>query len=93
METSATKSDASKAALSAFSEAMALDLWDSGIKVLVVYPGLVDTELFSLPDGYQVVPILCYHQFGAGNRAQAIMKAIQAGLIQPESNAMAGTVD
>lgn len=42
--------DASKAALSAFSEAMAVDLWDSGVKVLIVYPGLVDTELFSLPD-------------------------------------------
>jgi short-subunit dehydrogenase len=42
--------DASKAAMTAFSEAMAIDLWDSGVKVLVVYPGLVDTELFSLPD-------------------------------------------
>jgi NAD(P)-dependent dehydrogenase (short-subunit alcohol dehydrogenase family) len=42
--------DASKAAVTAFSEAMAMDLWDSGIKVLVVYPGVVDTELFSLPE-------------------------------------------
>lgn len=42
--------DASKAALTAFSEAMAIDVWGSGVKVLVVYPGLVDTELFSLPD-------------------------------------------
>jgi short-subunit dehydrogenase len=42
--------DASKAALTAFSEAMAVELWDTGVKVLVVYPGLVDTELFSLPD-------------------------------------------
>jgi short-subunit dehydrogenase len=42
--------DASKAALTAFSEAMAIDLWETGVKVLVVYPGLVDTELFSLPD-------------------------------------------
>ena len=42
--------DASKAALTAFSECAAVDLWDSGVKVLVVYPGLVDTELFSLPD-------------------------------------------
>lgn len=41
--------DASKAALSAFSEAAAVDLWGSGVKVLVVYPGLVDTELFSIP--------------------------------------------
>ncbi len=42
--------DASKAALSVFSEAMAADLWDDGIKVLVVYPGVVDTPLFTLPD-------------------------------------------
>jgi short-subunit dehydrogenase len=42
--------DASKAALSVFSEAMAVDLWDTGVRVLVVYPGVVDTELFSIPD-------------------------------------------
>jgi NAD(P)-dependent dehydrogenase (short-subunit alcohol dehydrogenase family) len=42
--------DASKAALTVFSEAMAIDLWDLGIKVLTVYPGVVDTELFTIPD-------------------------------------------
>jgi NAD(P)-dependent dehydrogenase (short-subunit alcohol dehydrogenase family) len=47
--------DASKAALTAFSESMAVDLWQTGIKVLVVYPGLVDTELFSLPDNDPVI--------------------------------------
>ncbi len=47
--------DASKAALSAFSESMAVDLWPSGIKVLVVYPGLVDTELASVPGNDPVV--------------------------------------
>ena len=31
--------DASKAALTAFSEAMAVDLWETGVKVMVVYPG------------------------------------------------------
>jgi short-subunit dehydrogenase len=41
---------ASKAALAVFSEAMAVDLWDTGVKVTVVYPGVVDTELFTLPD-------------------------------------------
>ncbi len=29
---------------------MAVDIWDSGVKVTVVYPGVVDTELFTLPD-------------------------------------------
>src|SRR5450631_451038 len=42
--------DASKAAIAVFSEAMAVDLWDTGVKVTVVYPGVVDTELFTLPD-------------------------------------------
>ena len=51
-----TAYDASKAALSAFSEAMAIDLWDTGIKVLVVYPGVVDTELFSLPGNDPIPP-------------------------------------
>ena len=41
---------ASKAAVAVFSESMAVDLWDSGVKVMVVYPGIVDTELFHLPD-------------------------------------------
>ncbi len=41
---------ASKAALTVFSESMAVDLWDTGVRVLVVYPGVVDTELFTLPD-------------------------------------------
>jgi NAD(P)-dependent dehydrogenase (short-subunit alcohol dehydrogenase family) len=42
--------DASKAALSVFSEAMAVDLWDTGVRVNIVYPGVVDTPLFSVPD-------------------------------------------
>ncbi len=36
--------------MAVFSEAMAVDLWETGVKVTVVYPGVVDTELFSLPD-------------------------------------------
>lgn len=47
--------DASKAALSAFSEAMAVDLWDTGVRVMVVYPGLVDTELCHQEDNDPVV--------------------------------------
>ena len=47
--------DASKAALSVFSEAMAVDLWGQGVKVLVVYPGLVDTDLLHAPGNEPVV--------------------------------------
>ena len=41
---------ASKAALTAFSESMAIDLRDTGVGVHIVNPGVLDTELFHLPD-------------------------------------------
>jgi NAD(P)-dependent dehydrogenase (short-subunit alcohol dehydrogenase family) len=41
---------ASKAALSAWSECMQVDLRDTDVKIHVVYPGVIDTELFHLPD-------------------------------------------
>lgn len=42
--------DASKSALSVFAEAMAIDVWDEGIRVNIIYPGVVDTPLFTVPD-------------------------------------------
>ena len=47
--------DASKAALTAFGEAMAIDLWDTGVKVLTVYPGLFATELVDAPGNEPLV--------------------------------------
>lgn len=47
---------ASKAALAVFSESMAVDLWDTGVKVMIVYPGVIDTELFQLPDNDPLLP-------------------------------------
>ncbi len=41
---------ASKAAISAFAECMQVDLRDTKVKIHVVYPGVIDTELFHLPD-------------------------------------------
>jgi len=41
---------ASKAALTAWSEAMCVDLAETDVKVHVVNPGIIDTELFRLPD-------------------------------------------
>jgi short-subunit dehydrogenase len=40
---------ASKAALAVFSESLAVDLWETGVRTMTVYPGVVDTELFTLP--------------------------------------------
>ena len=48
--------DASKAALSVFAEAMAIDVWDLGIRVNIVYPGVVDTPLFLVPDNDPLSP-------------------------------------
>ncbi|GAC1316588.1 MAG: SDR family oxidoreductase [Acidimicrobiales bacterium] len=66
--------DASKSALAVFSEAMAIDLWGTGVRVLVVYPGVVDTELFTIPDndplpaGIDPIPV--------GEMVDGIMDAI-----------------
>ena len=41
---------ATKAAITTFSECLAIELWQSPIEVHVVNPGVIDTELFTLPD-------------------------------------------
>lgn len=41
---------ASKFALTGWSEALALDLWGTGVKVKVVTPGAIDTEIWYHPD-------------------------------------------
>jgi len=41
---------ATKAAITLFSESMAVDLHGTGVTVHVVNPGIIDTELFHLPD-------------------------------------------
>jgi NAD(P)-dependent dehydrogenase (short-subunit alcohol dehydrogenase family) len=41
---------ASKAAITAFSESMAVDLRDTDVRIHVINPGVLDTELFHLPD-------------------------------------------
>lgn len=73
--------DASKAALTAFSEAMAVDLWDTGIKVLVVYPGLVDTELFSIPDN-DPLPETPVTPVPVSQLVEAVFGALESGAAQ-----------
>jgi NAD(P)-dependent dehydrogenase (short-subunit alcohol dehydrogenase family) len=41
---------ASKAAISAWAECLQVDLRDTDVKLHVLYPGVIDTELFHLPD-------------------------------------------
>jgi NAD(P)-dependent dehydrogenase (short-subunit alcohol dehydrogenase family) len=72
--------DASKAAMTVFSESMAVDLWETGIKVLVVYPGLVDTELFSLPDNDPVLAAL--DPVPVSELVEGVFDALDRGAIQ-----------
>lgn len=69
--------DTSKAALAVFSEAMAIDLWDTGIDVAVVYPGLFDTELFSLPDND--APVTGIDPAPVSELVEAVMSGLRAG--------------
>jgi NAD(P)-dependent dehydrogenase (short-subunit alcohol dehydrogenase family) len=55
---------ATKAAISAWAECLQVDLRDTGVKVHVLYPGVIDTELFHLPDndplgntGVEMLPV------------------------------------
>jgi short-subunit dehydrogenase len=69
--------DASKAALSAFSEAMAIDLWDSTVGVLAVYPGLIATELLDAPDNEPVTGGV--EAITTDEVASAVLDALAAG--------------
>ncbi|MBF6555586.1 MAG: SDR family oxidoreductase [Acidimicrobiales bacterium] len=72
--------DASKAAVTAFSESMAVDLWETGVKVLVVYPGLVDTDLFSLPDNDPVLAAI--EPVPVSELVDGVFAALDRGVIQ-----------
>ena len=47
---------ATKAAISAWAECMKVDLRDTDVGIHVVYPGIIDTELFHLPDNDPLPP-------------------------------------
>ena len=66
---------ASKAALTAFSESMAVDLRDTGVGVHIVNPGVIDTELFHLPDNEEG-----FHQEVDALPADAIVQPVLAML-------------
>lgn len=72
--------DASKAALAVFSEASAIDLWETGVRTLTVYPGVVDTDLFRVPDNDPMtadVPVIGVDELVAG-----VMDAIAADALE-----------
>jgi NAD(P)-dependent dehydrogenase (short-subunit alcohol dehydrogenase family) len=72
--------DASKAAVTAFSESMAIDLWETGVRILIVYPGLVDTELFSLPDNDPVLAAI--EPVPVSELVDGVFDALERGAVQ-----------
>ena len=67
---------ASKFALCGWSEAIAVDLWDSGIVIRLVNPGPIDTEIWDLPDNDD--PIYSGPKITADEMAQGIVTAMES---------------
>lgn len=66
---------ASKFALCGWSEATAVDLWDSGIKVRLVNPGPIDTEIWDLPDNDE--PLFHGPKISADEMAAGVIEAME----------------
>jgi len=66
---------ASKFALCGWSEAIAVDLWDSGIVIRLVNPGPIDTEIWDLPDNDD--PLYAGPKISADEMAQGIVSAME----------------
>jgi NAD(P)-dependent dehydrogenase (short-subunit alcohol dehydrogenase family) len=97
---------ASKAAMTAFSECMAVDLRGTAVGVHVINPGVIDTELFTLPDNEQgfhqevdalpvddiVEPVLATLESGAiESYVPAWFADVTAGKFQDPDAFIAGT--
>lgn len=65
---------ASKFALCGWSEAIAVDLWDSPVSVRLVNPGPIDTEIWDLPDNDD--PIYDGPRISATEMAEGIVAAM-----------------
>ncbi len=72
--------NASKAALSVFSESVAVDLWETGVNVLTVYPGVVDTELFTIPDNDPLPAVI--ERIPVSEMVDGILAALDSGVVQ-----------
>ena len=66
---------ASKFALCGWSEATAVDLWDSGVKIRLVNPGPIDTEIWDLPGNED--PLYSGPKISPDEMAQGIIAAME----------------
>jgi short-subunit dehydrogenase len=67
---------ASKFALAGWSEATAVDLWETGVKIRLVNPGPIDTEIWDLPDNDD--PIYDGPKVSADEMAAGIVAAMES---------------
>jgi short-subunit dehydrogenase len=82
---------ASKFALCGWSEAIAVDLFDSGIVVRLVNPGPIDTEIWDLPDNDD--PLYSGPKISAYEMAQGIVAAMQSDTFEHYVPDMLGIVE
>jgi len=66
---------ASKFALCGWSEATAVDLWDTPIKIRLVNPGPIDTEIWDLPDNDD--PLYDGPKISAAEMAEGVIAAME----------------
>jgi NAD(P)-dependent dehydrogenase (short-subunit alcohol dehydrogenase family) len=69
---------ATKAAISAWAECMKVDLRDTEAKIHVVYPGVIDTELFHLP-GNDPLPQTGVEMLPVDAMVEPVLGAIETG--------------
>ena len=72
---------ATKAAISAWAECMKVDLRDTEVGIHVVYPGVIDTELFHLP-GNDPLPASGVEMLPVDAMVEPVLGAIEAGTFE-----------
>jgi NAD(P)-dependent dehydrogenase (short-subunit alcohol dehydrogenase family) len=71
---------ASKAALTTWTESMAVDLHGSGVRVHLVFPGVIDTELYQQPDNDATLTDL--EALPASDCAAAMRRQLEDGTLE-----------
>jgi short-subunit dehydrogenase len=82
---------ASKFALCGWSEAIAVDLFDSGITVRLVNPGPIDTEIWDLPDNDD--PLYSGPKISAHEMAHGIVQAMEGDTFEHYVPDMKGIIE
>jgi short-subunit dehydrogenase len=82
---------ASKFALCGWSEAIAVDLWGTGVSVRLVNPGPIDTEIWDLPGNDD--PLFDVPKVSAADMADAIVEAMEGDVFETYFPDMKGIIE